>query len=84
MTSATSAARAKPGSSSTAPQPPHQDKPQGVQNLDVTPQDLKKYLSQPIRAIFFEQAKSIVAIQVGLFRNLTKKTWFCFEFCFNI
>ena len=74
MTSATSAARAKPGSTSNAPQPPHQDKPQGVQNLDVTPQDLKKYLSQPIRAIFFEQAKSIVAIQVSLFRNLTNRT----------
>ena len=84
MTSATSPARAKPGSTSSAPQPPHQDKPQGVQNLDITPQDLKKYLSQPIRAIFFEQAKSIVAIQVSLFRNLTKKIWFCFEFCFNI
>ena len=31
---------------------------------DLTPQDLKKYLSQPVRSIFHEQAKSIVAIQV--------------------
>ena len=34
--------------------------------LDLSPQDLKKYLSQPVRAIFHEQAKSIVAIQVRL------------------
>ena len=32
--------------------------------LDLSPQELRKYLSQPVRAIFHEQAKSILAIQV--------------------
>ena len=57
MTSqATAAAAAAPAAGST----------KKGQNLDLSPQDLKKYLSQPVRAIFHEQAKSIVAIQVRL------------------
>ena len=38
--------------------------------LDLPPQELRKYLSQPVRAIFHEQAKSILAIQVRGFTNL--------------
>ena len=37
--------------------------------LDLPPQELRKYLSQPVRAIFHEQAKSILAIQVRGFTN---------------
>ena len=51
----------KPG----GPQP----KEKSGQTLDLSPQDLKRYLSQPVRAIFHEQAKSIVAIQVRRLRD---------------
>ena len=69
MTSATSTRGAKQGSATSTAQ---EKTPRG-QTLDLSPTDLKRYLSQPVRAIFYEQAKSIVAIQVsgGKFRDYT-------------
>ena len=60
MTSATSG---RPGNKSENSSP----------TLDLSPQELRKYLSQPVRAIFHEQAKSILAIQVrGSVTYITK------------
>ena len=61
-----SAMSSTPSPRPTAETRPNQSKKtqHGGQTLDLSPHDLKKYLSQPVRSIFHEQAKSIVAIQV--------------------
>jgi hypothetical protein len=58
-----------PGDRPARPKEPQQtadssSQQNGSNNVELSPQDLKRYLSQPVRSIFHEQAKSIVAIKV--------------------
>ena len=56
-------------SSSTSGRPPNNQGEDSSPALDLPPQELRKYLSQPVRAIFHEQAKSILALQVRGFED---------------